>query len=155
MDFCYDGWTDRVPQKAPTSTRRIHWLTGRNAFESIEVELPLKGGKHALTEPTVGMKSTVGDEKGGVRKRRRRYSTGFSCESEASENMCSVAMDDKFLNLQGENLLDEVVLPENGKAPAMRLPRDNALHIIRFKLAEHVVELQKRYEIFCRICRQG
>jgi hypothetical protein len=20
MDFCYDGWTDRVPQKAPTST---------------------------------------------------------------------------------------------------------------------------------------
>jgi len=24
MDFCYDGWTDRVLQKAPTSTESIH-----------------------------------------------------------------------------------------------------------------------------------
>ena len=46
-----------------------------------------------------------------------------------------------LLNLQGENLLDKVVLPVNDKAPAMRLPRDNVLHTIRFKLAEHVVEL--------------
>jgi hypothetical protein len=28
MDLCYDGWTDRVPQKAPTSTNRelLHFL---------------------------------------------------------------------------------------------------------------------------------
>jgi len=28
MDFCYDGWTDRVPQKAPTSTLGFDHLFG-------------------------------------------------------------------------------------------------------------------------------
>jgi hypothetical protein len=79
-------------------------LTGRNAFKSIEVELPLKGGELALTEPPVGIKSTVGDENGGVSKRKRRDSAGYRCDEALKFNMCNAAVDDKLAQLtRGES----------------------------------------------------
>jgi hypothetical protein len=54
MDFCYDGWTDRVPQKAPTSTAG-HFP---DFVSKQRTNLPF-GLEALLIDPNIGFSSWV------------------------------------------------------------------------------------------------
>jgi hypothetical protein len=51
MDFCYDGWTDRVPQKAPTSTESYKCHFGKGGLHTFFCGVTVFGSDGILECP--------------------------------------------------------------------------------------------------------